>query len=343
MGFFDRLRGKESKQTEATSVATASELEPQVVWKISSTGAPGCLAFSTDGQYLVFPSDTYGPGGLFVHQASDGKHVRRLGERAYIDLAFLPDEGTPVVTTASERSVDLWRFADGAMLRSWQEDARIFSLAFASGLDQLLAVGVGMWINLRKWQDGSLVRTLKGHTNAVKSVAFSPGGEFLASGSVGSKADQALCLWQVGDGLLLHTLEEQEEAQPDSKGIYHGGGVNSVIFSPNGEFLASGSVDGKIRLWRVSDGTLVRTLEGHNEGVYTVAFSPDGNILASTGGYDDKTVHLWRVADGTLLHSLVAPDAFKKALGVAFSPDGKLLAAGIGGSMQDHIYMWRIQ
>ncbi|MDQ1525103.1 MAG: hypothetical protein QOE47_3027, partial [Pyrinomonadaceae bacterium] len=70
-----------------------------------------------------------------------------------------------------------------------------------------------------------------------------------------------------------------------------------VQFSPNGELLASGGVDGAVNIWRKQDGQVVRTL-AHPAGVTALAFSPDGTYLA-TASYDAQ-VRLWRVADGTL-------------------------------------------
>jgi len=69
--------------------------------------------------------------------------------------------------------------------------------------------------------------------------------------------------------------------------------VLSVAFSPDGQTLASGSDDTTVRLWQVSDGTLLRTLEGHTDTVLSVAFSPDGQTLAS--GSWDRTVRLWEL------------------------------------------------
>jgi WD40 repeat protein len=88
-----------------------------------------------------------------------------------------------------------------------------------------------------RWPQDSLVRTLKGHTGDVGSVAFSPDGKFLASGS----RDYTIKLWDVATGSLVRTLEG------------HASGVLSVAFSPDGRLLASGSGDWTIKLWDISD------------------------------------------------------------------------------------------
>src|SRR5437870_1482740 len=81
--------------------------------------------------------------------------------------------------------------------------------------------------------------------------------------------------------------------------------VLSVAFAPDGQTLASWSSDNTVRLWRVSDGSLLRTLSGHGNDVFSMAFAPDGQSLAS--GSDDNTVRLWRVSDGSLLRALYDP------------------------------------
>ena len=74
--------------------------------------------------------------------------------------------------------------------------------------------------------------------------------------------------------------------------VRHSDKVRSVAFSPNGQYLASGSDDETVKLWLVESGECTRTMEGHSYDVLSVAFSPDGPYLAS-GSYD-STIKLWK-------------------------------------------------
>ena len=162
-----------------------------------------------------------------------------------------------------------------------------------------------------------LKATLEGHTDIVWSVAFSPNGKILASGSY----DQTVHLWDVNTGRLLHTLTE------------HTNEVLSLAFSPDGNTLASASWDGTIRLWNPNNGKLKRTLTEHAGGVTSVAFSPDGQTLAS--GSADQTILLWDTKTwkpkSTLRGHTHVVDS------VAFSPDGTMLASG---SRDQTIRLW---
>ena len=75
----------------------------------------------------------------------------------------------------------------------------------------------------------------------------------------------------------------------------HNDYVLGVAFSPDGQYLASGSRDRTVKLWHVESGECTRTMEGHSKWVSSVAFSPDGQYLAS--GSQDNTVKLWSTPD----------------------------------------------
>jgi WD40 repeat protein len=141
---------------------------------------------------------------------------------------------------------------------------------------------------MRLWRvsDFTLLATLEGQDYPRAGVAYSSGGQTMASVA----ADNKINLWRASDGSLLSTLEGHTDQ------------IHSLVFSPDSQTLASGSFDRTVRLWRVSDGSMLYTLVGHTAEITSLIFSPDGQTLL-TGAYD-KTVRLWRVADGSLLYTL---------------------------------------
>jgi len=144
--------------------------------------------------------------------------------------------------------------------------------------------------------------------------------------------------------LILLTASAQSPDIVWMRGI-HLGSVNSVVVSPDGTLVASASGDGTVKLWRMSDGLLVRVLRGHRRGATCVAFSPNGSLLASGGVTADNNLNdlyeikLWRVSDGSEVRTLTGHRGVVTS--VAFSPDGTLLASG-GGYRDRTIRLWRV-
>jgi WD40 repeat protein len=103
----------------------------------------------------------------------------------------------------------------------------------------------------------------------------------------------------------------------------HAANVRKVIFSPDGNTLASAGEDFKVKLWNVQNRKLRQTLSDHQGNVGSVSFSPDSKMLASAS--DDGTLKLWYVETGELIKTIKAHKDW--VISVSFSPDGKMLAS----------------
>jgi tetratricopeptide (TPR) repeat protein len=209
------------------------------------------------------------------------------------------------------------------------------------------AVAIGAW----------LTRRPASPKRGVESVAFSPDGTALVSGS----EDKIVRIWNVQNGTLIREFDGHEYGvmsvafSPDGQTVasasigslrlWNLDGTSSekltrtstcVNFSPDGKLLASGTYDKGVEIWQVADRKILKTLLGQSAWVRSVAFSSNGELLAAMA--DDMTISLWEVSDGTLLHTI--SDGAKYSRGVAFSPDGTILAAA--SSDGKSIGLWQV-
>ena len=159
--------------------------------------------------------------------------------------------------------------------------------------------------------DGKLVRVFEGHRDAIYSLALSPDGKILATGSY----DQKIKLWNVETGKEIRTLSG------------HNGCVYGLAFRPDGKILASASADRTVKLWDVTSGQRRDTFSQPLKEQFAVAFSADGKKLAAGGA--DNRIRVWEISESAaettnpILESKFAHEG--AILNLVFSSDGKKL------------------
>ncbi|MEC4894717.1 MAG: WD40 repeat domain-containing protein [Oscillatoria sp. PMC 1051.18] len=213
------------------------------------------------------------------------------------------------------------------------------------------------YIKIWHFPTGKLCRTLFGHKKDIHSLALSPNGQTLVSGS------HKIKLWDLKSGEPLCTLFGHKEwvyaltFSPDGETIIsgsedktvkiwhptteellsvfqgHQASVTSVTISLDGSKIASASKDCTLKVWDVETEKLLYSRE-HSGAVYAVKISPDGQYIFSAS--EDKTIKIWHLETGELVQTLADFSAAVRAL--ALSPDGQTLASR---SQDNLIKIWR--
>lgn len=228
-------------------------------------------------------------------------------------LLIRQDSVLPVIEVATgELSFDLIGHTSNVWDAAWSSNNAMIATA-------------GGWndYTVRIWDaaDGSEVAVLNGHLAELTALSWSPDNTKIVSGS----SDATVRIWDVDAAQEIVSFDVVQE----------GNVVHSVAWSPDGQWVASGS-DGLLNIWNADTLSLEMTLEGHSGGVLALAWSPDGKYLASGG--EQSEVYIWNIASGgKRVSELDGGGDWGYAYALAWSPDGNYLA--ISGGASD-IFIW---
>ncbi|MBE8990432.1 NB-ARC domain-containing protein [Nostoc sp. LEGE 12450] len=316
------------------------------------TGHVWCVACSADGQMLASGS---GDTTIRLWDIHTGECVKTLSGHTHTvrSLTFTPD-GKTLIASDDNQTVKFWNIHTGQCFRTFRgHGSGVWALA-TSPLDendrsQVLASGEDQTVKLWDIHTGKCIKTLTGHTNWVRTVAFHPQGNTIASGG----ADETVRIWDIETGECLKVLRGHRNwllsvtYSPDGQTLASSGSdkqvriwdvktgvclgvlcnhtniVSSLVYSPDGKMLISCCADSLIRAWDVATGECLKIFRGHTNGVWSAKFSPDGQTLHSSS--QDSTIKIWDFKTCQCLRTL---EGHTDAVISAASPDGCLLASG---------------
>ena len=274
------------------------------------------LAFSPDGSTLA-SGDHHGTVRLW--RVNDGKLLSTIKAHTNLVRALAFSRDKPIFMSVDRKGViHTWSASTGAQLSTLTLSGHVgwgFALGFTAGGTTLASVGwvpqnssVQFWdiSGNREFTPVTLPRS--GMTNGH---AFSPNGAVLA---IATGNMNTIELWNLRTSSQYATLAG------------HTWFIETPVFSPDGNLLASGGREGIIYVWDANTGERKKTLEGHQISVKALAFSPNGEMLASASHRD---VRLWDVDTGTLQTTLIEQKDLGQsaATALAFSPDGETLVS----------------
>lgn len=290
----------------------------QPLLSLAQKGPGATAAYSPDGRYLA-TGDASGEVGVW--SVSDGQQVSSAQVDAPVRAIVWSPDGKAFTAATSEGRVSLFDPGAGREIQRFDQPDAVSALAYSPDSSRLAAASLDGTTRIWDRASGSALVLMAG-TQVVdrfspdggnefaesfaQTLAFSPDGRQVAAART---ADNVAHVWDAQTGAELMRLQ-------------HDGVVLAVAFSPDGQYIATGSADGSSRIWNRDGVQVGRTTTDRSSPTFTVAFSPDSHYLAA-GGFS-FAAQVVAVPAGTDVLTLPLDDS---AQSLTWSPDGRSVAA----------------
>ncbi|CBF86026.1 hypothetical protein AN2021.2 [Aspergillus nidulans FGSC A4] len=320
--------------------------------KTLASGFAGSVAFSPDSRQIAAG---FKDGKIFIWDAAGT--LQKTLERhpgAIMSIAFSPDV-KQLVTCSTDSTIKRWDITIGGVQEAVGHSKHVTTMVLSPDGKVIASGSADKTIKLWDAATGDLQKTLTGHLDTVEKVVFS-----LDNRQIVSCSSEAVKIWDAATGKVQNSFESDDV-------------FTIVAVSPDGKHIASGHCNGRIKLWDMATGSLLKTMAGYrskfdslvttevfdiqlqeaifNTQITGLVFSPDAKLILSTS--TDRAIKLWDAATGDLQKRLpchsdsIITDAFSRSSGypnwifsVAFSSDGQHIAAA---SADKTIRVWSIE
>jgi WD40 repeat protein len=283
-----------------------------LLWRTSASYYFYQIGWSPDGKTIAISSNSErGKGNIYLIDAENGKRIKKI---------------------TTEHTTD-----------------RLAAIIFSPDGSKIASCSQGKNIIISDVETGNTVQILRGHESNINTLAYSPDGKTLASGSghygLGNSADLTIRLWNTATGNVIKVL------------YGHRGPIYSIVYTQDGKKLISGSRDGSVIIWDAQTGNALNQifldsdgsnslLNGNVDSVNSVSISPDGQVIAAAGS--SRTIFLLDINTGQIIKYFTNNTEIVSV--IAASNNGKLIASGTGKNMEslyffnnNSIRMWDIE
>ncbi len=273
----------------------SAAISPDQRQMLSGSGgfSPASNFYSKMPTYLPLNtrSAPYSDNSVRLWDLATGHELRAFaGHTNTVTAVAFSTDGKHVISASADATIRIWDQKSENAQRVLSHQAQVLSIAVRD--DLLVACDYDFETStshliLWNWHTGEQIRRFEGQQDVIYSVAFSPDGKQLLSGSgpsgpfSKSSGDNDLVLWDLESGAILRRMQGHKDV------------VFKVAFRPDGQSAITVSGDSTLIVWNLSDGSIRATLRGHRSFAYAFAMSPQGDRVFSASF--DLTIILWDV------------------------------------------------